>query len=183
MVFRLLLSLGLALSMYSEARAGFFEASIGGSYNRSNYDGGSQSSTRRMGGSLGYNFSDASTIEFSYQVSEEKNHLEGYQDAKYEDQVYSVNWVQNFATKQSTFQPYAKLGVGQLNREATVSLVSGQSQNTQILSVTAVGGLGLRIYLTKAFALRFEGTSYLLGARIKTWNQNFGITAGGSLFF
>lgn len=167
----------------STAHAGFWEVSSGLNYNRSQYSGGSYSWTRRMGGSIGYNFNDSSTLEVALQKSHERNHYEGFEDSTYEDQVYSVNMVWNILDKQSTIQPYLKIGVGQLVRNASISNTSGQSQLQELSQLTGVIGAGFRIYITKATALRLEGTSYLSGAKLQTWQDNFGMTFGISLYF
>jgi hypothetical protein len=165
------------------AVAGFFEISSGLNYSRSEYDGGSYSWSRRLGGSFGYNFNDSSTIEFAYQKSHERNHFEGFEDSFYDDQVYSVNWVQNFLSKESPVQPYLKLGVGQLIRNASIYDPLGRSSIQKLSQVTGVLGAGLKIYLTKTFAIRMEGTSYLSEGKLNTWRNNFGLTFGGSFYF
>jgi hypothetical protein len=165
------------------AKAGFFEISSGLNYSRSEYEGGSYSWSRRLGGSFGYNFNDSSTIEFAYQKSFERNHYEGFEDSFYDDQVYSVNWVQNFLGKESPVQPYLKLGVGQLIRNASITNSLNQSRVDKLSQVTGVLGAGMKIYLTKTFALRMEGTSYLSEGKLNTWRNNFGLTFGGSFYF
>lgn len=165
------------------AEAGFWEASAGLNYSRSKYSGGSYSWSRRLGGSLGYNFSDSSTVEIAAQKSFERNHYEGFEDSFYDDQVYSVNFVWNILDKQSVIQPYVKVGVGQLVRNASVHNSTGQSQLQELNQLTGVIGTGFRIYLTKTTALRLEGTSYLSGAKLGTWRDNFGMTFGLSLYF
>lgn len=167
----------------ASAEAGFWEVSTGLNYSRSKYSGGSYTWSRRLGGSIGYNFNDSSTLEFAAQKSYERNHYEGFEDSFYDDQVYSVNFVWNILSKQSMFQPYLKAGVGQLVRNATVYNASGQSQLQELDQLTGVIGAGLRIYLTKTTALRLEGTSYLSGAKLGTWRDNFGTTFGISLYF
>jgi hypothetical protein len=44
-------------------------------------------------------------------------------------------------------------------------------------------GAGLRIYLTRAFAIRVEGTSYLEGGSLPTWKDNIAATFGISIYF
>ena len=166
-----------------QALSGFFEASTGWNYQRSEYSANSYSWERRYGFSLGYNFGDQSVIEFAFQDSYTKNRIENFEDSTYHDQVYSVNWVQNILSREHIVQPYFKLGVGQLNREATVVDSLNRSQVIEQDSLTAVIGVGMRIFLTKRFAIRGEGTSYLNGAKLRTWRDNFGLTAGVSLFF
>ena len=97
--------------------------------------------------------------------------------------VLLLNMVWNILDKQSVFQPYLKGGVGQLLRKASISNTSGQSQVQELAQLTGVIGAGFRIYITKATALRVEGTSYLSGAKLETWKDNFGMTFGVSLYY
>ncbi len=165
------------------AKAEYWELSAGFSYSASKYKGVSYSQTKRLGGSIGYNFNDSSTLELSAQKSNERNHYEGFEDSTYEDQVVSLNAVWNILSRQSVFQPYFKLGGGTLIRNASITNSLGQSQLQELEQLTAVIGAGFRIYITKATALRVEGTSYLSGAKLETWQDNFGATIGLSLYF
>jgi hypothetical protein len=165
------------------ARADYWELSSGFNYTKSTYSAGSYSWNRRLGGSVGYNFSDSSTVEFAYQNNFERDHYEGFEDSFYRDQVYSVNFVWNILGRNAPIQPYLKVGVGQLNRDSSIYDTVGRSQVEHLDQVTAVLGAGLKLYLTKVFALRVEGTSYLSGARIASWKDNFGATFGISFYY
>jgi hypothetical protein len=94
-----------------------------------------------------------------------------------------VNLVWNILGRNARIQPYAKVGIGQLNRDAEVYDSSGRSQIQHLDQVTGVLGAGLKLYLTKTFAIRMEGTSYLSGGKISTWEDNFGATFGVSLYY
>lgn len=180
---RFIILFALCLFGASTAQADYWEVSSGFSYSRSQYSGGSYAWSRRLGGSIGYNFSDSSTLEVAAQRSRERNHYEGFEDSTYEDQVISVNMVWNILDKKATLQPYIKVGAGQLVRNASISNSAGQSQLQELQQLTGVLGGGFRLYITKATALRVEGTSYLSGAKLNTWKDNFGMTFGISLYF
>ncbi len=167
----------------TSALAGYWDASVGFNYNRSEYAGGSFTWSRRLGGSLGYNFSDSSTLEVAYQKSYERNHYQGFEDSFYRDEVYSTNLVWNLFGRESQIQPYFKVGVGQLNRKATINDSAGRVQNQILNQLTGVVGAGLRLRLTPTFGIRMEGTSYLAGGKLSSWKNNFGATFGISLFF
>ncbi|MEK6580301.1 MAG: hypothetical protein AABZ55_13835, partial [Bdellovibrionota bacterium] len=62
--FVFILSFGL---LENPVYAGNWELSLGLSYNRTNYSATNYSWMRRYGMSLGYNFSNQSEIEFSFQ--------------------------------------------------------------------------------------------------------------------
>lgn len=163
--------------------AGQWESSAGFNYSRSEYANASYSWEKRYGLSFGYGFSDSSTVEFSYQKSFTRNHITGFEDSTFEDTVLSVNWLQYIFGKQYNFQPYFKLGIGQLNRDASSTNGSGQVQEFKQDSVTGVIGLGTRLYLTKTFAIRAEYTSYLSGGKISSFKDNIAASLGISLVF
>ncbi len=165
------------------ASAGQWESSIGFNYTKSQYPNDSYSFERRYGFSFGYGFSDSSTVEFSYQKSFTRNHITGFEDSTFEDTVLSVNWLQYIFGKQYVFQPYFKIGVGQLNRDASSTNGSGQVQEFKQDSVTGVIGVGFRYYLTKTFAIRTELTSYLSGGHLGSYKDNIAASFGISMVF
>lgn len=173
----------LPFCLSTSASGGAIEFSVAGSYSRSNYTESNYSWNRRYGGSIGYHLSERSQIEFAFQDSLDRTRIAYYEDTTFHDQVYSANWVQALTGKNFAIQPYFKIGIGQLNREASGNYVFGSSPPAVVDSVTGVLGLGSRIYLTRSFGLRAEATSYLQGGSIRTWKDNFGITVGVSFFF
>ncbi|MBY0471718.1 porin family protein [bacterium] len=176
--FRILIFLLLSgIPVAQSAQAGFFEVTLGFSYSRSNYAADNYTWTRRYGGSVGYNFTDRTSIEWDFQDIVERTKL-STQDTTFHDQVYALNWVQSYTPKGSVIQPYTKLGLALLNRDA-----SGNIALTQLDEESAVLGLGFRIYLSNRFAIRIEGTTYLEKLQLKTWEDNIAITFGTSVFF
>jgi len=171
------LGLGLGCMVATTAKADQIEISAGFSFSRSNYSEGNYSWTRRYGGTVGYKFSSVSSIEFSAQETFDRTKILGYEDTVFIDKVYSINWIQNLFTL-SAVQPYFKIGAGQLNREASGTYSNGASPNPQTDSLTAVLGLGVRIYVTRNLAVRSEVTSYLTGGSIRTYKDNVGMTIG-----
>lgn len=175
--------LAMGCMVAATARAEGIEISSGFSFTRTNYgsDGGENFSwVRRYGATVGYKFSLLSSIEFSIQESVDRTKILGYEDTIFTDRVYSLNWIQNLFTL-AAIQPYFKIGAGQLNREASGSYANGASPNPQTDSLTAVIGLGTRIYVTRNFAVRTEVTSYLTGGSIRTYKDNVGMTIGASV--
>lgn len=177
----LVLLCGMALP--SLTQAGVFELSAGFNYTASNYGDSNYSWTRRWGSSVGYHFSELSEIEFAYQDVVERVRITGYQDTTFHDQIYSADWVQAVVGKSFPIQPYFKLGLGQLNRNAEGNYGFGSSPPAILDSFTVVAGAGLRIYLTKEFGLRGEATTYLIGGSIATWQDNVSVTFGASVYF
>ena len=167
----------------ASAEAGMFEISLGGSFNHSTYTDGNFSWSRRWGATFGYHLSEFSEIELAFQDIVDRTKIEGYEDTTFHDEIYGANWVQSLFGKNSEFQPYVKAGVGQLNRSASGTYASGGSPPIIFDSLTGILGAGLRIHLVRGFAIRAEGTTYLTGANINTWRDNFALTVGLSLLF
>lgn len=167
----------------SQALAGYWEFSLGFSYNRSEYGSESYSWSRRYGLSAGYHFTDSSEVELSFADDFTRNHYANYEDSFYRDRVYSANWVQMFLDKQSRFQPYVKAGVGLLNRDATVYDTLGRIQISRTDRITTVVGAGVKYYFSEGIGLKLEGTSYLTQNRLASWKNNFATTVGLSFLF
>jgi len=171
------------ISIQTSAYADHWESSIGFNFNHSTYDSASYSWERRYGVSLGYNFTDLSTLELAYENTFTVSHISGIEDSSFLDRVVSVDWVQNILGRDYAFQPYLKGGLGQLVRDATSSNSLGQSTDTKQDQLTVVAGLGLRYYFTRTFAIRCEYTSYLTGGKISSFKDNFGAKFGISWMF
>src|SRR5688500_13034468 len=154
------------LTATARAQAAGIEFSLSGGYNRTNYDSLGYHSSRRAGGSFGFHFSDISEIEFAYQDVVARTKIDGYEDTTLHDRIYSVQLVQGIVGKKAFLQPYIKVGVGQLNRESSGTYGSVARPTSKIDKVTGVAGFGLRIFITRQFALRGEATSYLEGGNI-----------------
>ena len=172
-----------ALAAPLPAAAGMFELSLGFSFYQSQYDDTSFSWTRRWGTSVSYHFTERSGIELAFQDIYERTFIADYQDTNVHDRVTSVNWVQSFLGKNTPFQPYGKLGVGQLNRDIEGIYPTGPSPTTRVDALTGVLGLGFRAFFTKRVAIRAEATSYLQGGSIRTFKDNIAVSIGGSIFF
>ncbi|MBL7713980.1 MAG: outer membrane beta-barrel protein [Bdellovibrionales bacterium] len=174
----------VGLGAFSSAHAGVVELSTGFSYSRSNYAAGSYTWNRRIGGSVAYHFSATSGIEWAFQMIVDRTVIANgtLQDTTFNDRVYSLNWVQSFLPRESVFQPYVKIGIGQLNRDAEGTYSGGVSPPARLDALTGVVGMGFRLYLTKTFAIRGEATTYLQGAELRTWQDNLGFTLGTSFY-
>ncbi len=176
--------LGSIVSFFAwDARAGVFETSLGFSYSRSAYNGGSYSVTQSWNGALGYYLTQDSQVQFSYQDSLNTEFVPNVQDIKYRDRVYSMNFLYHMFSEGSPVRPFLRFGVGQLNRDATGSYQGGYSPPGRLDQVTVISGLGLKVKLSSRFGLRLDGTSYLTGGSIATWKDNFNLSLGGSFYF
>ncbi len=168
----------------SSAVAGVFE--LGGSYswNRSNYNAGSFNKVRSYGLSLGYYFTQDSELQFSYNDSRTDTFVPGVQDTSYHDRVYSLNLLYYLLDEKGSFRPYFRIGVGQLNRDATGSYpASGFSAPGRLDQVSVIGGVGFKLKLTSQIALKAEATSFLTGGAIGSWQDNLSYSIGGAVYF
>ena len=184
-------TLGLGFSLFfvliagmgTQAKAGIFE--LGGAYsvNRSNYNAGSFSKTTSYSASLGYYFTEDSEFQFSYQDTTTHNYVQNVQDITYRDRVYSLNLLYYLFEKETAVRPYFRIGVGQLNRDATGTYAGNYSPPGRLDQVSVIGGLGLKMRLGNRFGLKAEATSYLSGGNISTWQDNLTFNIGGSVYF
>ena len=171
------------LLLPSSSLAGVFEFSLGFSFNQSKYTADSFSWTRRWGTSVGYHFSERSGIEVAFSDAYERTFINGYQDTNVHDRVLGLNWVQSLLGKQNAFQPFVKLGVGQLIRDIQGYYPTGPTITPQIDSVTGILGLGFRLFVGRQVAIRTEFTSYLEGGSLRTFEDNIAFSVGASVFF
>lgn len=162
---------------------GSWEAALGFNFNKSDYTGGNFTWTRRWGASIGFHFSERSGVEVAFQDIVDRTKIDGFENTTFHDQIYSANWVQALVGRKVAIQPYFKIGIGQLNREAEGEYANGARPPALLDSVTGVLGAGLRLYLTRTFAVRMEATSYLAGGSVRTWKDNVSVSFGASLFF
>jgi hypothetical protein len=158
-----------------------FDLSVGYNYTRTRFTDDSFTSTRRWGVSGGYRFTDTAELELAFTEVIDRNVLVGLEDTTFHDRIYSLNYVQTLVPRRFALQPYVKVGVGQLNRDAEGTYFGGGQPPASVGAVTGVLAAGTRVYFTRRFAVRIEGTSYLQGGSIRTWRDNFALTFGTSL--
>ena len=169
---------------YPKQAAAVYEVSLGFSFSRSNFSGESFTWTRRWGSSFGFHFTARSGIEVAFQDVFTRTKIVTYQDTKVHDRIYSINWVQSIFGREQPIQPYFKIGVGQLNRDASGTYeLTGTAPTAVVDSITAVLGFGMKINFTQQFAVRGEITSYLDGGNIQTLQDNVSFSLGTSFYF
>ena len=185
---RTALRLGGALALAcvffpAAAYAGYFELSGGAFYTKSSYSSTDYNFTRRYGATAGYHLNDTSEIEFTFQDVTDQTVLSGIESTTFHDQIYGLDWNQSLTGKGKGIQPYFKLGLGQLNRTASGSYSNNVQVPLEVDQVSGIVGVGLRVYLTRAFGLRGEILSYPTSMNTSTWSQNISTTAGISIYF
>jgi hypothetical protein len=180
------IGLGLALFLLTQtvsASAGVFELGGAFSYQRSNYNAGSYSIVKSFSTSLGYYFTEDSELEFMYQDTNTRNYVKDAQDITYRDRTYSMNLLYYLFDKETAIRPYFRVGLGQLNRDATGSYAGGYAPPGRLDQVSVIGGIGLKMRISNRFGFKAEATSYLTGGNISTWQDNVLLNFGGSFYF
>lgn len=179
-----LLTIALLLAPFptASAWAGVLEIAGTVSLSQNTYGDSSFVFNRRWAGSFGYYLSDFSELELSMIDSYNRSYFPGFEDTTFHSQVYSLDWVQSFLPKGSIFQPYLKLGVGELNQTASGSYYGGLEPPAELDSLTIVIGVGARLRLFGDFGLKGEATTYLAGGVLSTWQNNYALSIGFSLY-
>jgi hypothetical protein len=167
---------------FTPALAGMFESGGSLGYQRSNYGGGSFTWTRRYSATFGYYFTQDSQVEFMYQDSTTRTFVKDVQDVQFRDRVYSINLVHQFF-RNERISPFIRAGIGQLNRDASGTYQGGFSPPPRVDSVTGILGAGIKIRVTQGFSLKVDATTFLAGGAIGTWNDNFAVSFGASVFY
>ena len=163
--------------------AGVVEFSGAFSYNRSNYGDQSYSWSRRITFGFGYYFWGESELEFEVQDILNRMAIPNVEDTSFEDQVYSINWIQGLAPSEFWIKPYLKLGVGQLNRTASGTYADGSSPPAIYDTITGVAGAGIKLRVYHALSIKIEGATYLIDGVLSTAKDNFSINSGLSIYF
>ena len=174
---------GSFLTCGNPVQAGVFEISGSYSYEKSTYNEGSFTWSRRWSTALGYYLSEDSELEFVYQDSMNRDYQLGAQDITYHDRVYSLNMNYFLMPKDAAIKPFFKVGLGQLNRDATGTYASGYSAPGRLDQVTVIIGTGLKAKIGTRFGVKIDATTYMAGGGISTWQNNIAISAGGSFYF
>lgn len=180
-VLGLLISMG-SLFIVPSVQAGQMELSGTFSFSGSQFGNANYQWTRRWGASIGYYFFALSELEFAVQDVLYRTKIGSIEDTTFHDKIYSINWVQSLAPRSFIIQPYFKVGVGQLNRDASGSY-QGTSPPARYDSLTGILGAGLRVYVLHFISLKGEAVTYLAGGSVATWQNNFSINGGVSVYF
>ena len=176
-----LLVLGTLMPSAQGAELWGIDLSFSGSYSRQDY-GLNQgfSFYRRWSAGISYQINEVNSIELYYAQNYSESHLTGYQDTSIQDQVYSIDWVQSLWNSEDRVVPYVKIGVGNLQRRAVT--IDAETNTTagdiQYNTLSGILGIGLLIRAHERLSLRAEATTYLPGARISQWKDNYSLNVG-----
>lgn len=179
------------------ASAAVVEMSFLAGYGRSEFkvNGGHYKALqRKYSGSIDLKFTQVSSLQVEY--SDTMNRISSptnvgvvvtqytTETITYQDKIYSFNWVQNLVPSKWLIQPYIKFGGGRINRRQTLEYPEyGEKYTVTQKIVTGVGGVGLRIFLTKSLALKGELNTYVPDFKFSVWKQNQMFTSGLSWLF
>lgn len=188
------LGLFLCLLTPGMAAAATVEISAMLALTKSEFSDGYKSESRRYTGSIDFKFTAVSAFELEYTDSTTKTSftttLGGLllrptrQEVTYKDQIYSFNWVQNLVSSKWIIQPYFVIGGGRMVRKVTISLPEvPYSQNTTQNVTQGTGGVGLRIFLTKAMAIKAEARTYVPDFKFDKWKETQMMSVGLSWMF
>lgn len=192
---RLFVLLFLLLTLIPiRVNAAVIELSAMVAYSKSDFADGYKSMQRRYSGSMDFKFTAVSALQFEYTDSTTKisyptnvgTLLPYYtQEAiTYKDEVYSFNWVQNLVSSKWVIQPYVVLGGGRMVRRYSKEYPEfGLSEKVIQKNTTGVGGVGLRIFLTRNMAIKSEAKTYVPDFRFSKWKENQMLSAGVSFVF
>lgn len=178
-----LISFILSLLSVSRSLANPIEITLEASYSRQKYDAVSFTWNRRWAASFGYTLFNMTEIELSYQKIDSQTVYGTFQNVSYHDNIYSLDLVQAILPQSYFFQPFIRVGLGQLNRTAEGAFANGTVPPAILDSITGVIGVGTKIYLSRRFAIRIQATSYLSGGDITTWSQNISTNLGLTVVF
>lgn len=163
--------------------AGYFELGFSFSYQVSNYGDDSFTWVRRWATSFGYHFSELSEVEIGFQDAVNRSKYGTIQDVTYHDRLYSLNWVQSIFPRTIMIQPYFKVGIAQLNRDATGFYYTGESPTPTLDALSAVLGVGVKLNVSQRFSIRSELTTYLPQGSLGTYKDNLSFMVGSSVYF
>jgi len=159
------------------ADAGVFELSGSFSFAKNRIDANNRSKRVSYRGAFGFHFTQVSGVELSYSMITTQYESSLNAGITVKDRIYSFRWVQSLVPRNTPVQPYIKVGVGQLNRNAS-GLISGKT-DAVILDLA----VGIRIFVSQQIAFNLEVNSYPEGGNISTWDENLLLSAGGSFYF
>ena len=184
----------LALTGPATAAAAVIETSALVSYGKADLGNDVTTRQNRYTFSVAYRFTKVSALEVSYSQSRTKISTPLSLDSilfptiqetiTFDDQVYSLSWIQNLVSSKWIIQPYLKLGAGKLVRKkkAEYSTLLDSQEEIQ-KSETGVAGIGLRLFLTKRMALKGEAITYLPEFRVSKWKESQQFSGGLSWLF
>lgn len=176
------------------AKAAVIETSAMVAYSKAGFSDGFKSSQRRYSAGIEFKFTPVSGIQFEYTDSVSKTSyptdigriLPFYvtESITYKDKVFSFNWVQNLVPAKWIIQPYFKLGGGKMTRKYTRELTGyGVIDRITQNVTTGVGGVGVRLFLTRSMAVKGEFNSYVPDFRFSKWKESQLMSVGLSWVF
>jgi hypothetical protein len=166
-----------------DAKAGIIELSASFSYSSATYGTTGAQTRRSWEGSVGYYLYDLTEIQGAVEEVHDHSVISGVGETTFRDQIYSIEVLQALLPRRVGFQPFLKVGAGQLIREASGVYGGTPINPIETGSLTGILGGGVRFFLHRQFSLKVEGTSYLSNARLASWRTNFGLRVGFSFYF
>lgn len=149
----------LSLFFNQTAWAGAYELGVSSTYRKSSIDSNNYQESVSYTGSLGYYFWDLSALEISYTsgeshvVTQPPGYTKMLVRAKF--QMTGLDLVMSTSGRDSSFQPYLKLGAAYIQKKISQQLDGQPSQEVPgQKGIVPSAGVGFKINLTKQFAIK-----------------------------
>lgn len=192
MTHKVLLLLLSVFMIGTTASAGIMELGTSVSYRSSHIDANNYQTSFSTTASISYYFWEMSALELSYTNGVSKVHIKQGTDPAYTIltgfDMLGVDFVLTFAKRESTFQPYIKVGGAKMDKEIYRE-VEGNAK-TKIGGTSGVvpsAGLGFKMKLTKSFSLKLSADAWISDdeeiSDINSDNLDYATRAGISWFF
>ena len=147
-----------AMALFSlSVQAGVFEISASSSFRKSEIDSKNYQTSSSYTGSLSYYFLELSALEFSYtQGTSLLKAFTQVENLEYRTKfsMVGVDLVFSLASRQSTLQPFIKVGTAQIVKEIKTISNTGSYTSPESTNTVPSAGLGTKIMFTKHFSLK-----------------------------
>ena len=171
------------------SNAGIMEVGTSVSYRSSHIDSNNYQTSFSTTASISYYFWEMSAIELSYTNGVSKVNIKQGTDPSYTIltgfDMYGIDFVLTFASRESAFQPYIKLGAAQMDKEIYRE-VEGNSIGGSSGTVPSAG-IGFKIKLTKTFSIKMSIDSWISDdediSNVNSDNLDYAARAGISWLF
>lgn len=137
------------------------QASLMGSYSKTNYGKNSFSKSIKYTAAVSINLFPTTEIQLSYTQGQNFVNNDPVQTITIQEQILSLTVNQTLVPPRWLVQPYVKVGAAQYNRRqgGTISGIPETEIYTQ--SPSAVAGLGMRFFIASQFSLNGELVTYV----------------------
>lgn len=150
---------------------------------RSDYGNGNYGKSRKITGSLAYYLTTTTQIELSYSDSRTTYYSSASPRETTDTWDRSLSLTLNQSLLPPTFiiQPYIKGGAAQLYRIQSINYEGVQQPDSILKQPSGVAGAGLKLYLSRNLAIRFELETFMPDFHLAGAKENYNWEAGISI--